>query len=307
MSKFLCITVAFALFGAAACGGGSTGGDPADFVTVQGKLETRDGTADALDGVLVTCVETGATDMTDGVGAFQMHVPRGQAFHLDFDDPRWQGSGPHHDGAGEHHDPYRDGAEIDGGGVTLRPDGPQDWCDVEVHLESGEIVECHVRWGDGQNETRDGERPLDRDPLCDEVGAFGEIEISVTDGCLAIEVEVDGFSGAASLDVYLVDMAGEEAFLGALEVDSDGVGHMELSWCEGDALPFDAASPEDLAGAAVVVYDEVGEIVFRGHLPHQHEDAEGHHHHGWEDEDAGHEHGGPGDMGGPGGGPHRGR
>ena len=49
-----------------------------------------------------------------------------------------------------------------------------------------------------------------------------------------------------------------------------------------------------MAGYAIVVYDEAGDVVFRGHLPHRHADEEGHHRHGWADGGNGHEHGGPG-------------
>ena len=305
MRHALFILAVAALLGVAACGGGSSGGpgfvDTGTLVSVQGTLETRDGDATALGGVVVTCVETGEREVTDDQGGFRLRVPQHEPFHLDFHDPQWQDTGHRHDGEGEHRDPFPDGAEVDGGGVTLRPNGPQDWCDIELHLDGGEITECHVWWGAGDDRIRDGERQLDRDPLCEEVGAFGEIEITYDEGCLGIELEVDGFSGSASLDIYLADLDGTEVYVDTLLIDEEGVGHLELSWCEGDTLPFDADSPADLAGTYVVVYDEVGDVVFRGHLPHHHEDENGHHHHGWEDQDDGHQHGG-----GPGGGPHRG-
>ena len=318
------IALIAALVAVAGCGGGSTTGpvptDTSDLALVQGKLATRDGSTQTLDGVVVTCLQTGESVTTGHDGAFRMHVPLDQDIHLAFDDPRWASGGPHHQGTNDHRDPIQDGTDIDGDGVRLSP-FPHDWCEVEVHLEDGAILECHVRWGTDERAPREGEHHLARDPFCGELDAVGEVEFRTEDGCLYVEVEIGGFSSAASLDIHLVDPTGEEAYLATMDVDATGVGHLEWSWCEGDPLPFDATTPVDLVGYGVVVYDEVGDVVFRGHLPHHHDDAIDHHHcgwegdvsgphHGWVDEDDDHHHGGPGGGPGPccsGGGPRQGQ
>lgn len=282
--------VLFALFlacaGLVGCGGGSTtAAAPTDLVEVQGKLLTRDGTATALDGVTVSCPESGDGDVTDAAGDFRMQVPVDRPFHVDFHDPVWPDGGMPHDGMHEPHDPVADATEADGGDIALGPVRAGDTCRIEVHLQDGEVVECDVSWGDAVG-AEQGEERLDHDPYCDQLDSRGEIEVTFENGCLSVEVEVEGLSGPASYDVYLVNAAGEEAYLATLSVDGDGVGHLEGTWCEGDALPFDAATPADLAGYGVVVYDEAGEAVFRGHLPYHHA------------ADVGDAHGGMGGMGG---------
>ena len=302
MNKFAMAVVAATSLLLAACGGASTGtlagAGTGDLVTVQGKLESRDGATTALAGVVVTCVESGERDVTDAQGAFQLHAPMHQRFHLDFEDPAWSTDAHSHGDHGEFHDPHPDEVEADGPGVTMHPAGTEESCDVEVHLDEGDVTECYVRWTHGDERIREGERHLDRDPLCDEVDAMGEIEISLQDGCLAVEIEVDGFSGAASLDIYIEDPSGAQAYVATMEIDSAGAGHLDWSWCAGEPLPFDATAPEDLAGYGVVVYDEAGAVVFRSHLPHEHANHMGDSHHGGDPMDDGQHHGG-----GMGGGP----
>jgi len=270
MRRLVPIALCLSMLGAVACGGGATSGAPAtELATVQGKIVTRDGSTSGLEGVGVSCPESGLGDVTDAAGTFRVDVPVGLPFHVDFHDPAWPDGVAPHDGMHDPHDPQDDDAEADGDGIAVRPVARDEPCVIEVHLQDGEVVECRVSWGDGDGEEQ-GERRLDHDPLCDEQDAHAEVEITIENGCLAVEVEVQGFSGAANLDVHLVNAEGEEAYLATLVIDTDGVGHLEWSWCEGDALPFDAATPTDLAGSGVRVYDEEGTVVFDGHLPYHH-------------------------------------
>jgi hypothetical protein len=274
------------------CGGGSSGGEAgADLVTIQGTVLCRDGDTHMLSGIEVFCPESGDHGVTDGAGGVEVHVHPDVPFHLDFDDPMTPADGPCHGTAREGHDPMHDGAEIDGNEIAFGPVGRDETCEVEVCLEHGEVVEFHMLRSGPRGEFQDGEQRLGHDEFCDGMDAVAEIEIEVEGDCLRVEIDVDGIAGPQDLSVYLVDREGTEAFLATLPVDADGEGHLELTWCEGDALPFGAESPEDLAGYGITVYDEAEELLFVGHLPHHHPLAgEGHHH---DDEDPSHHGGGP--------------
>src|SRR5262245_9058722 len=94
------------------CGGGSGGGGDAVGSQVLGHVVSRDGSSAELDGVVVSCEETGEVAVTDADGRFEMDVPSGTDFELSFEDPV-QDAEPGED-CDESDDPETDASDIDG-------------------------------------------------------------------------------------------------------------------------------------------------------------------------------------------------
>ena len=274
MHRFIWLVAALLFLPLGACGGGSDSGPGVGSLSaVKGVVASRDGATDDLAGVLVTCRETGDMDVTDALGAFDLDVPEGERFHLEFEDrdapsPKERDHGKEHDEDDETEDPGADGTDIAGDEVEIEALDEDEECEVEVDLEDGEVKEARVRRRnrDGKEE-RESEGKLDREEGIDEEEAEGEFEIEEGDRCAGIEIEIEGFSGPTELEVWLVNAQGAEALLGSISIALAGKGHLEVTFCGGDELPFDAASIKDLAGTKVEVYDEDANLVFQGRIP----------------------------------------
>jgi hypothetical protein len=259
-----------ALLSFAGCGSGGGGGGVGGSV-VLGQVVERDGSSDDVGGVVVECPETGDVDVTDGEGRFEVDVPAGTDFAVEFDDPKATPAGDGGD-CDEGADPVKDGGDIDGEGVVFEPLDDGEVCEVEVVLEDGEVVECRETrddddGGDDEGDEHEGEARLFPSDLYASQGVLGEVEVEQEEGCFEVELDVSGFDAPHVLSVVLFHPEGDEFLLGTFEVNGEGQGHLGIGWCKGDPLPFGVDSLAGLAGFLVLVLDEEGQIVFEGHVP----------------------------------------
>jgi hypothetical protein len=253
----------------AACGGGT--GAPSAQVT--GKVATVNGLSSAVGGVQVDVVGGGSA-VTAPDGTFTVAVPADQPFRLRFSAPSDVAGAPHAD-VSESGDDTPDETDLDGSDVAMDGLGSDEPCRVDVEMEDGEVIEVWVDHGEGHLAAESRLLPPDGSG---DATARGEAEVRCGDGCCRLEVEAQGLAGPAVYDVVLQQPDGDqEATLGTLETNADGAGHFVAEACEGDPLPFDAASLADLAGAPIVLVGADGTILLQGTLPGdgaQHDDRE---------------------------------
>lgn len=247
-------------------GGGTTGGTES-LALVQGKVTARDASPADLSGVEVHCLEAASADVTDDSGFFEVAVPSGHPFHLHFRDPSAPDVGTCREGRGEHADAHPEELDIDGSVVLLGGVGPGESCEVEVRIERGGVAACYVRRDGPDGASEDGEEAYEEEGYCEGVGRAADVEVRVVEGCLHLELDMEGLASPAVLLAYLVDAAGAEYALGTLTVNADGTAHGEADWCEGDPLPLGATTWHDLMHLALVVRDDFGQVVFEGALP----------------------------------------
>jgi hypothetical protein len=259
---------------------------------------SRDGSTVNLAGIVVQCVESGESDVSDGDGHFEVDAPRGEPFRLKVDDPATAG-----DEAGgdctEGDDGDFDEQDLDGDEVEIGALEDGEFCDVEITIEDGEIVCINVSKGDGEHE--DGERESGEARLVGAEGteAYGEVEVGAKGECSWMEIEVGGLAPEATYELFLVD--GDTLWpLDGLTTNAEGEGHRALESCGGDRpLPFGVASVAELAGLGILVKDALGTVVLEGTVPevgsddhHEGDDAED----GDDGEEGDDEHEGDGDA-----------
>lgn len=278
MRPFLVLLATCLLLPLAACGGGSTSDGPSALSpAVLGVVTSRDGSTADLAGVTARCPETGDVDVTDVNGHFELRVPRGRPFRVEFDDPTAPPREESGNDGGEGEDPDADGTDIDEDEVAIDALDDGEECDVEVDLEDGEVVEARVRRRDRERSREDYESEGRLDADDDEEGE-AEIEVCRRDGSIGFEFEIEDLAELGTLTVKIVSADGlTEEILGVIEISLEGEGHLELTWNLGDALPLGATSVEELAGATIQIVNADEEILFEGEIPgfNRHDRREG--------------------------------
>jgi hypothetical protein len=279
-----------ALVWVAACGGGGAPPATGAAAQVQGKVTSRNGLALALDGVVVSCPETGGTVVTGADGSFRVDVPADAPFRVDFDDPRALGVLDRF-GCEPSSDPDADADDLRRDGVDIGALGSGETCDLEVALVDGAVVAFRLaRDGDAagagggangrpglwEGETPPAEGPREPGEAPDRCGEgwlfptlperplLGQVEVTRDGDCWVVEVEVDcGFETTGTFTVEVVLADGTTTALGTVTVTTDG-GHTSFRLCPGDGERID---PEALAGAVVQVLDADGNVVLSGVIP----------------------------------------
>jgi hypothetical protein len=264
------IQIVFGLLAAsifAACGGGGSGSlGGSTSPTVAGRIVSRDGSTVNLAGVVVECVESGESDVSDGDGHFEVDAPRGESFRLKVDDPvgtKGEGEGDCSEGG----DGDADEQDVKGDEVEIGALKDGEFCDVEITIENGEIVCINVSKGDGKHD--DGGKRTGESRLVAPEGqpGFGEVEVGVAGECSWMEVEVGGLLPETSYEVVLVG-EGVHWPVGPLATNAEGEAHLAIESCGGDRpLPFGVASVAELAGLTLLVTDSLGAAVLEGVVP----------------------------------------
>lgn len=260
MRTTFAIAAVAAFSGLTSCGeGGGGAGTPA----ITGRILVRDGVSTNLSGVILTCPESGSTDVSTATGRFALDVPRGTPFHLDVDDPTASGKG---DGLAsdctESDDVTPDAGDIAGKDVEIEGIEDGESCEVEIEIEDGEIVGVHVTKDGGEKEYGEGVLlpPTKGD-------GYGEVEAGAEGGCLRLEVEARGLP-TGTFTVLLVGADRAEQPLGTLTLGENGKeGHLVFEACAEGGLPLGAATPADLLGATIEVRNADGSVVLSGAFP----------------------------------------
>lgn len=281
----LALLAPLALLALPGCGGGGSAGGAAP-AQVQGKVLSRDGAATNLGGVEVTCEGTGTTVTTGPDGSFVLEVPDGTVVRVRFADPLARGLADLLSDCEEGDDDTPDESDASDDSVEVEALGTGEVVTIEVELADGRVIECGVSRSESGGVVVHCEGNLF--PTDPDAPAFSlaEIEINQADGCTTVEVEAEHLTPNQTLSLVLVAPDGARETLGTGTVDADGVLHASLTRCEGDPLPFGAASIEDLAGYGALVEDQDGNVLLAGQVPGLgYEFGEDGWHGGWGDED----------------------
>lgn len=254
-----------------ACGGGGStgGGTPAQ---VQGKVLSRDGSAQGLAGVEVLCEGGGASVTTEADGSFVLEVPDGTVVRLRFADPLAGLDLPAFPDCGEDEDATPDAGDLAEGVVEVEALAPGEVVTIEVELADGRVVECGVTRTEGGGVSVRCEGHLfPTDPFPTDPGApvlsLAEIEVTQDGPCATLEVEAEHLEPGTTLHLVLVAPDGARETVASATVDELGALHAVLTRCEGDALPFGAEALTDLAGYGALVEDQDGNVLLAGQVP----------------------------------------
>lgn len=108
--------------------------------------------------------------------------------------------------------------------------------------------------------------PLSREASSDEAGATGQVRaVHRADGDRLV-VSVANVTPGRALVAVVVDADGNESSLGSRTASGDGHAFWSLDTALWDALPFDAATVDELEGYALVVRDATG-VILTGTIP----------------------------------------
>ena len=279
----------------AACGSGGGGSTSVGTASLRGAVVLRDGTTNALGGILVTDTRTGRTVTTTADGGFAFGTVPAGTITLAVKDPlaplplivaQERGPGEGGDGtsggqgaddgadheagedAGETHDGQDDGDSHDVGDDDADEGGVANDDDVEceIEVEHGEIsaIRFHHRDGDRMR----GEVRLTRAETSDDADVSGSarLESSVEGDALSIRAEHLAFQ--RSVEAFVIAPDASEATLGTTFASDGGVAEWAVSTRDGGVLPLGALTAADLVGFRVEVRDgNDGTVLLVGELP----------------------------------------
>jgi hypothetical protein len=256
------LTLALAAGFAMGCGGGgTTTAGPAS--QVQGKVTVQSLDGPALGGVDVRCLNDGGVVVTRPDGSFVLTVPSGETLRLRVSDPDANGvvDLPECDEEG---DESGDKGDFEGDVVEIEALEDGEVCEIEITLADGRVIEAE--FGFGEDGFHAEGRLLPAEPGGDDA-PVGEIEITLEGACGVLELEAEHLTPGTGLEILLVNPELVTETLARAEVTAEGYVHLRLERCEGDTLPFGAATLADLAGYGVVVQDLEGNVLLVGVVP----------------------------------------
>ncbi len=118
-------------------------------------------------------------------------------------------------------------------------------------------------------ERRASADPLSREANSDEAAATGQVRaVHRADGDRLV-VSVANVTPGRALVAVVVDADGNESSLGSRTASGDGHAFWSVDTALGDALPFDAATVDELEGYALVVRDatDATDVILTGTIP----------------------------------------
>ncbi len=287
-APFLSACAAFALL-LPGCGGGATSGIEPIYLEWSLELEiaSRDGGTADLAGVVVECLETGETTVSDAGGRCRLSIGAGESLlpsaTIVFTDPRAGTPRSTKADPREDSDADGDGLDVQGSVVAVvlgpgavGPSGESPTHPVAIEGGAGEVAVFYAAPAPPAVE-RSGEGTLaPSGTVAADARSGGEVEVAVFGGCSSIEVEVDGaVSAKGALEVRFTSPEGKAVLGGHAALDPEGQAHFAAKACDGEPFPFGIASVDEMKGWTIWVVDGNGQVVFAGTVPSAGVDAGG--------------------------------
>jgi hypothetical protein len=143
----------------------------------------------------------------------------------------------------------------------VRVEGVQDGESVRIRLriENGQIIETRTSRSD--RDEREVEIRMTRATTNDDADMKGEVELESRTDREKFEVEVEHAAPDRELELFVIDPDGIEESQGVRFVDAFGEAEWEFETNDGDRLPFDVATVDDLVDHTVEVRDATSGVL----------------------------------------------